>query len=167
MGADCRTRGLELTAVYVHSDPSQTWENPERGVVERAQKKGRMVDARVFADSYTHGARNFAAFADKMQADNAGDVSIYFIDNTRSTPTLSPEMPAAALTLDPEALYHRALDYLQRASVGGHIKRGGSSGTRIWGPPHIGRPGPHAPREAAPGPPGATAPQPGGQQRAA
>lgn len=169
---ECRKRKLKMTAVYVHSDPSQTWENPDRGVVERAQKKGRMVDARVFADSYTHGASNFKAFADHAQQNNAGDVSIYFIDNTSAKPTLSQEMPSAALTLDPEALYHRSLDYLQKASVGGHIKRGGSSGTRIWGPPQVGRHGQaqrsgQANQQAAPGAPGATPPQPGGQPQAA
>lgn len=59
---EARKRGLNTVFAFVDADPQVTWENPKRGVVERAGREGRMVDARLFAESYTVGAKNFDAF---------------------------------------------------------------------------------------------------------
>lgn len=127
-------RGIKMTAVYVHADPASVWENPDRGVMQRAAKIGRMVDARLFADSYTHGARNFAAFQEK-HADNP-NVSVAILDNSKgAVPVRLDKMPEHVLKADPEELYAKSVNALARTNVPDTVKRGGSSGTRIWGPP--------------------------------
>jgi hypothetical protein len=133
LAEECRKRGINLTAVYVHANPHETWENPQRGVVERAGKKGRMVDARAFADSYTHGARNFAAFHEQYGKDPF--VHIAILDNTAAVPSELKEIPSDALRLDSEQLYARCLDSLDKAQVPPAVKEGGAAGVRIWGPP--------------------------------
>jgi hypothetical protein len=84
----CKQRGIKPIFVFVHADPAQTWENPKRGVIERAQKKGRMVDARLFADSYAIGAKNFKAFYDKHK--DSGDADFVILENV-TTPRLLDE----------------------------------------------------------------------------
>jgi len=130
---ECKKRGIKMTAVFVHSNPQETWENPARGVIERAGKKGRMVDARVFADSYTHGSRNFDDFHKKYGNDPS--VRAVVLDNTQKVPSLLNSVPTSALTMDPEALYGRCLQALEAPNVPAAVKQGGSAGTRIWGGP--------------------------------
>lgn len=130
--AECQARGIKATFVFVHANPSETWENPKRGVVERANGKGRMVDARVFADSYAYGARNFAAFAQENQGNP--NCEVFFLDNSQGDPQRVPTMPEPALSIDPEQLYQRSVGYLQSAeNVKPAVKRGGTAGLRIWG----------------------------------
>lgn len=131
---ECKKRGIKMTAVYVHSNPQETWENPARGVIERAGKKGRMVDARVFADSYTHGARNFHAFHQKYANDPS--VRSVILDNTQKVPSMLDAVPTQMLTMDPDALYSRCLTALEAPNVPEPVKQGGSAGTRIWGAPN-------------------------------
>lgn len=133
LAEECKKRGIAMTAVYVHANPHETWENPQRGVVERAGKKGRMVDARVFADSYSHGARNFAEFQKTYGKDPA--IRIAILDNTASVPQQLPEIPADALAIDSDKLYARCLEALDHPSVPAPVKEGGTAGVRIWGPP--------------------------------
>lgn len=129
--AECQARGIKATFVYVHANPQETWENPKRGVVERANGKGRMVDARAFADSYAYGAKNFANFAQSVQGDP--NVEVFFLDNSQGEPQRVQAMPEAALQVDPEALYKRSVGYLQTAeNVKPAVRRGGTAGLRIW-----------------------------------
>ena len=126
-------RGLKGVFAFVHADPVGTWENPKRGVIERAGKKGRMVDARPFADSYAYGAKNFKAFADK----HGNKAEIIYIDNSQDgkDPVRSSAMPKAALEFDAEDLYARASKILDsKSDVKPAVRRGGSVGRRIWGP---------------------------------
>lgn len=126
---ECEKRGIKPTFLYVHSNPNETWENPQRGVVERAGKIGRMVDARLFADSYTLGAKNFHAF---HQA-NKDKAQFFVLDNTGKDPKAVDSVPKEALEMDPDALYERAIAYLQSAeTVKPAVKRGGTNGLRIW-----------------------------------
>ncbi len=136
LAEECKKRGIKMTAVFVHSNPQETWENPQRGVIERAGKKGRMVDARVFADSYTHGARNFHEFQQKFGNDPA--IRTFVLDNTQKTPSPLNQVPTEMLTMDPEALYSRCLQALDTTpNVPEAVKAGGSAGARIWGKPQV------------------------------
>jgi hypothetical protein len=140
---ECKKNGVKATFVFVHADPSSTWEDPKGGVIERAKGKGRMVDAQLFTDSYVEGAKNFKAFMDKHKDDP--DCEFVCIDNSvrgknpDGTPILPKKLdgfPEAALKFDPEKLYARSANYV--ASVTGlspAIRRGASIGRRIWGPP--------------------------------
>jgi hypothetical protein len=126
-------RGIKGTYVYVHADPSQKWENPKFGAVERAKGKGRMVDAHLFADSYVEGANNFSSFHESNR--DSEDLNFVYIDSTTPEMKTGGEMPESAKSVDREALYRRSVEYLLGADVPDHIKRGGSMGMRIWGEP--------------------------------
>jgi hypothetical protein len=133
-------RGFTVDYVYVHANPTETWTNPKRGVVERARKKGRMVDSKLFAESYTYGAKNFSEF----QSANAGNKSARFhvIDNTQiynpakgTGPRLVKKMPKSALTLNPKTLYRRSRKHIEdkKAEIPAYVYRGGTVGDHIWG----------------------------------
>jgi len=129
--AEAKKRGLKATFVFVDSDPKETWENPKRGVIERASKQGRMVDARVFADSYAIGARNFAAMHDKNKDDDSADFVI--LSSRGGEPKRVDSMPEVALKQDEDDIYVKSLEALNKVKdVPPAVKRGGSIGQRIW-----------------------------------
>ena len=156
---ECKKRNIKMTVVFVHANPASRWDNPKSGVIERAGKKGRMVDARLFADSYTYGARNFHKFATANAKDPNVDVVI--LDNTRppipdfdengvrkidkktGEPAMRadivelPQVPKEMLTMDPEKLYANCLESLDKSSASQAVKDGGSGGVGIWGPPKV------------------------------
>lgn len=133
---ECRKRGIKTIFAYVHADPASTWENPARGVVERAGKIGRMVDAQAFADSYAYGAKNFKAF---MDANKDGDgVQFFCINNAaEGGPRVEEGVPEAALAVDADELYARASAVLdeRKDKLKPAVYRGGSVGRRVWGKP--------------------------------
>lgn len=136
--AECRKRGIRPTFVFVNADPQTTWENPKGGVVERAGGKGRMVDARPFAESYVLGAKNFHAFHEANKG--RGDADFFVINNPRGAdPTELAEVPESIRKADVEAIYERASKYLQDADVRDAIKRGGNIGLRVWPKDSAGR----------------------------
>mgnify|MGYP007024645503 FL=1 len=148
---ECKKRGIRPTYVFVHADPSTSWEDPDGGVITRAQgnpdknipPKGRMVDARLFADSYTEGAKNFKAFMDQHK--DGGDADFVCIDNSvrGKNPDGSPILPKkidgfpeAALKFDNEKLYARSANYVASVTnLKPAVRRGASVGRRIWGQP--------------------------------
>lgn len=152
----CKERGIHMTATYVHAEPTGTWENPKRGVMQRASNVGRMVDARAFADSYTHGARNYAAFHEATK--NMPHVDSIILDNSRppvtdldesgvqkidkeGKPATKPDVvrldavPESAIKTDPEELYNRCMTALGQPNIPPAVKQGGGAGARIWPPP--------------------------------
>ena len=138
---ECKKAGVKPTFVFVHADPTTTWEDPKGGVISRAKGKGRMVDARLYADSYAEGAKNFKAFYDKHK-DNP-DCNFVCFDNTvrGTTPDGKPilpkpldKFPEAALKVDAEKLYARSANYAAGvANLKPAIRRGATMGGRIWG----------------------------------
>lgn len=134
---ECEKRGLKAIFAFIHADPKETWENPKRGVVERAGKKGRMVDARLFADSYTIGAKNFKAFSDKHKGNQ--NAQFLFFDN-RGDPKLVNDVPEDALNASSDELYENASRVLQEraATLKPSVLRGGTIGQRVWGKPGSG-----------------------------
>lgn len=128
---EAKKRGLKVTMVFVDSDPKETWENPKRGVVERAKKIGRMVDARVFADSYAIGARNFKALHDKHK-DSEG-VDFVILSSRGGAPKRVDSVPEVALKQNEDDIYADALEALDNfPDLPPAVKRGGSIGQRIW-----------------------------------
>jgi len=131
---ELKKRGLKGVFVFVDSDPGETWENPKRGVVERAKKVGRMVDARLFADSYAVGAKNFKAFHDKHKDDDAA--SFIVLTSRTNPPSRVEEVPKEALALDADKIYARTSKVIDdREDLPPVVRRGASTGRRIWGSP--------------------------------
>lgn len=144
---ECRKRGLKPSFLYVDSDPSVTWADPNRGVVERAGKKGRMVDARVFADSYAIGSKNFKAFHDQHfgKKDEKGEEYADFIVlSSRSGPPQPlprGHFPEEALKKDAETIYAEASKTIDdHKTVGQPVRDGATIGRRLWGPAKAGSP---------------------------
>lgn len=130
---ECEKRGIKPVFTFVDADPSVTWASPDRGVVERANKKGRMVDARLFADSYAIGAKNFKAFYDREK--DKGRAEFIFISG-RSKPKVVPDFPEEAVSLDAEQVYAQASEAIDKhQNLKPAVRRGASIGRRIWGPP--------------------------------
>lgn len=129
---EAEDRGLKVTFVYVHADPKTQWADPNRGVVKRASdpKDGRMVDAKVFADSYAIGARNHHAFH-QANKDNPS-ARFIFLDNT-GKPKQIAGVPEEALRLDADELAKFASEAVSKADVPPRVKAGGTIGERIWG----------------------------------
>lgn len=133
---ECKARGIKAIFAYVYADPNDTWDAPDRGVIRRAERKGRMVDARLFADSYAEGARNMHEFHQKFKDDP--DAAFIFIDNRKKgEPKLMAGVPEAARSLDGEAIYAKAVRSLRASKdrLPKALVKGGLAGTGIWGPP--------------------------------
>ena len=97
-----------------------------------------MVDARVFADSYAEGAKNFTAFHGKYK-DHADFVfaEVRFGEDGKPNVTLDDGMPEGAKKLSADAIYHDSMAYIENEKSEGrvapHIYRGATAGRRIWG----------------------------------
>lgn len=139
---ECKKRGIKLTCAYIHADPKKSWAHPGMGVVSRAKKVGRMVDAHVFTDSYALGASNFHAFqqavgneADFIYIDNSGPPHAPKDENGNPKPFRVDKMPDSALNLNREELYNFSRDVVTSCGdCSSAIKRGATIGERIWGP---------------------------------
>lgn len=130
---ECRKRNLKMIYAFVHGDPQDNWTNPKKGVVERANKKGRMVDARVYADSYAEGPRNFQKFWDEHRSDP--DCLFYIFNNaTGGLPKRVEAMPEGATDIDADRLYAQAVTALKQKGdqVKPAVLEGGTKGERIW-----------------------------------
>lgn len=133
---ECQKRGIKATFAYVWADPKDTWEGKDRGVIRRAKRKGRMVDARLFADSYALGAQNMKAFAERYKDKPGAD--FIFIDNRqKAAPKLLDRFPDETLQWDAEKIYANAVTSLKqhKGDLDKSLIKGGLAGTKIWGPP--------------------------------
>lgn len=123
-------RGIPVTYAYVSADPETSWADPERGVVQRAEspKDGRMVDAKVFADSYVIGARNHDTFSKAHQ----GEAKFVYVQNGKNIGKLSG-VPTSDLSRDRSKLHDFAVKtILDRPNISPRVKRGALVGQRIW-----------------------------------
>lgn len=130
--AEAQKRGLTASFVFVHADPFEQWANPERGVVKRAQdpNNGRMVDARVFADSYAIGARNHQAFF-QLNRDNP-NAQFVFLKNG-NPPELLNGIPPESLSVNRKQLSDYAVKIVnEREGLPNHIKEGALQGQSLW-----------------------------------
>lgn len=129
---EAEKRGLKVNYVFVHADAKTQWAHPERGVVKRAgdPSDGRMVDAKVFADSYALGARNHQTFYEKNR--NNPNANFIFLENS-GKPKQIPGVPAEALNIDRKELAQFALNTVRDLDAPAHVKRGATMGERIWG----------------------------------
>jgi hypothetical protein len=128
---EAEARGLKVNYVFVHANPETQWADPDRGVVKRASdpKDGRMVDAKVFADSYAIGARNHDAFH-KANKDNPS-AKFVFLDNT-GKPKQIDGVPQEALSLDADKLAEFAQKAVEKSSAPERVKTGALLGRKIW-----------------------------------
>ncbi len=129
--AECQKRGIKPTFVHVHQDAMGPWTNLERGVIPRAQKSGRMVDARLYADSHVEGTKNFQKFF----AAHSDEADFIIIDNT-GKPREIPTIPRKALSLSVEKIYAQALDFmgtLQGQCSEEIYSAGCTRSLRVWG----------------------------------
>lgn len=139
---ECDKRGIKCTYAYIHADPKSSWADPNKGVVSRAKKVGRMVDGHVFVDSYALGAKNFSEFhkstgdkADFFYINNAGGPEAPKNEKGWSMPYQTDKMPEDALSLNREELSKfAAKTVLDCGDCSPGIKRGATVGERIWGP---------------------------------
>lgn len=128
---EAEARGLKVNYVYVHADPYKAWTDPERGAIQRAKdpKDGRMVDAKVFADSYALGIKNHAAFYEKYK--NSENAKFTFLDN-RTKPSLIDMIPEEGLKIDRHELAKFAVEAVHKADAPPRVVRGATIGQRIW-----------------------------------
>lgn len=128
---EAEKRGLKVNFVYVHADPKTQWAHPERGVVKRAQdpNDGRMVGAKVFADSYALGAKNMKAFFESTK-DNP-NAKFMFLENG-AKPKKLDGVPEEALGIDRNELAKFAADVVKNGDAPAHVKRGALMDERIW-----------------------------------
>ncbi|MFW5829352.1 MAG: hypothetical protein ACOCXA_03735, partial [Planctomycetota bacterium] len=103
-----------------------------RGILPRAEAKGRMVDAYSIADSYTVGVQNFAAFA--KQHENDPDVEIMIINNDGSQPQLIPQIDPAHLANRPLDLRQGMITTIEASGNPELIAAGVETPERVWGP---------------------------------
>lgn len=124
---ECLKRKIKPVFLFVSADPKVTWP----GAVERAKGIGRMVDARVFADSYAHGAKNFKAFHDKHK----DEATFVFAQVQKGEAAFANGMDPAALSVDADELYKHASEYIdsKKADLPDYIHQGATAGRRIWG----------------------------------
>ncbi len=121
--------GARPIFIYVDGDPMQSFDR----VISRAAKSGRMVDASLFADSYTIGAQNFSRF----HAYHAlkGDADFIFVGG-RKNPKVLDGFPQGALRMTRDEIYRAAQVKLSAAIKAGTVTpamiRGGLVGARIW-----------------------------------
>jgi hypothetical protein len=128
---EAEKRGLTVSYAYIHADPKVQWADPNKGVVKRASnpKDGRMVDARVFADSYVVGAQNHMAFYEANKDNPAA--SFVFIDN-RNGPKEVPTIPEEALSLSADELVEFAEQAVASPDVPPRVREGATQGRRVW-----------------------------------
>ena len=120
-------RSIKGTYVFVHADPLENWTNPKRGAIERAKKKGRMVDARLFAESYNVGAINFEKFMNQHK----GRADFIILDNRGAETKSLNQIPKEDIP-DAEQLYRQAVNAVLESDAPAHIKRGATIGSRIF-----------------------------------
>lgn len=124
---ECEKRGIKPVFLHVNADPAKTW----KGAIIRAKAIGRMVDARVFADSYALGAKNMHAFYER----NKDRASFVFAQAEWPNPAkFLDDFPEEALELDADDLYRKSLREIERqkAELPPHIVAGATAGQRIW-----------------------------------
>jgi hypothetical protein len=128
-------RGLKVHFLYVHADPKNSWAG-KFGVVSRARSNGRMVDAKVFADSYAIGAKNHHRLH-QTHKDNP-NVDFTFLHNSGPVPQVLPAVPEDSLEWDSKQISDFAVNQITERHESGelkapHVYRAARAGAdRIW-----------------------------------
>lgn len=125
----CKQKNCKLAVLYVDRDAEDAWQDR---VISRAEQNGRMVDARLFAESYALGAKNMQAFA-AAHADDP-QVEIMYLDGNSQIPKLKASMSPQSSSLDHEQLFHDCAEHLLNVDTKKRVVHAGYEvGARIWG----------------------------------
>ena len=130
---EAEKRGLNVTYFFVNADAENQWANPKIGVVQRAKDidNGRMVDAKIFADSYAIGAKNHQKFYEKNQ--NNPSAKFMFVQTGKDIYEI-PGIPKESLNLDRKALEDFAVTTIQQQNdLPARIREGALQGQETWG----------------------------------
>ena len=132
---ECKKRGLKANFVFVDADPAVTWADPQRGVSQRAanlppEGEGRMVDSRLFAESYALGAKNFKAFHSNVKDDPSATFT--FINARGKGIKMEDTMSEEAQKMDADEIHQSALAEIEEKAPTEAIKQGATVGQRIW-----------------------------------
>jgi hypothetical protein len=122
-------RGLTGIYAFVAVDPINHKHAGINGVLGRATKKGRMVDVRLFAESYEIGAQNFLNFKAKLAREGRANAKFVILHSDGPQPKVVNEMPRQATA---EAVYAEAKRRLIESDLPNWVKLGGLIGERVW-----------------------------------
>lgn len=129
---EAEKRGLNVTYFFVNADAQNQWANPKLGVVARARdtKDGRMVGAKVFADSYAIGAKNHQKFFERNQ--NNPNANFMFVQTGKDIYEI-PGIPKESLSLDRKELEDFAVKTIKdQNDLPARIREGALQGQEIW-----------------------------------
>lgn len=129
---EAEKRGLNVTYFFVNADAQNQWANPKIGVVARAKdtKDGRMVGAKVFADSYAIGAKNHQKFYERNKTNP--NAKFMFVQTGKDIYEI-PGIPKESLNLDRKALEDFAVKTIQdQNDLPARIREGALQGQKIW-----------------------------------
>ncbi len=146
---EAEKRGIKSTFLFIDADPKRQWTHKKLGVVQRAadpEGEGRMVDARLHADSYAIGAKNFKAFHDKHKSRKDDKKPEFVVVNTwdnddKGFPVMKVRKEDEEIfddrteKLDSDELYGFATEAIQKSAPTEAIKEGATVGQPMWGPP--------------------------------
>ena len=129
---EAEKRGLNVTYFFVNADAQNQWANKKLGVVARAKdtKDGRMVGAKVFADSYAIGAKNHQKFFEQNKTNP--NAKFMFVQTGKDIYEI-PGIPKESLNLDRKELEKFAVDTIKSQNdLPARIREGALQGQEIW-----------------------------------
>jgi len=129
---EAEKRGLNVSYLFVNADANTQWANPKFGVVQRAKdlEDGRMVGAKVFADSYDLGPKNHQKFYEKNKSNpNAKFMFLQTGAEIKEIPGIPPESLAA----DRKEIEKFAVKTInEQTDLPARIREGALQGQQIW-----------------------------------
>ncbi len=129
---EAERRGLNVSYLFVNADAKTQWANKQFGVVQRAKdlEDGRMVGAKVFADSYALGPKNHQKFYEKNK-DNP-NANFMFLQTGKEIKQI-PGIPPEALNVDRKAIEQFAVYTVEeQPDLPARIREGALQGQEIW-----------------------------------
>ena len=129
---EAEKRGLNVSYLFVNADANTQWANPKFGVVQRAKdlEDGRMVGAKVFADSYDLGPKNHQKFYEKNK--NNPNAKFMFLQTGAEIKEI-PGIPPESLAADRKEIEKFAVKTInEQTDLPGRIREGALQGQQIW-----------------------------------
>tara|TARA_R110002167_G_scaffold44383_1_gene133562 strand:- start:14168 stop:15604 length:1437 start_codon:yes stop_codon:yes gene_type:complete len=129
---EAERRGLNVSYLFVNADAKTQWANKKFGVVQRARdlEDGRMVDAKIFSDSYDLGPKNHQKFYERnKQNPNASFMFLQTGAEIKEIPGIPPE----SLNADRKAIEQFAVYTIDELTdLPARIREGALQGQETW-----------------------------------